>query len=76
MSFRFKKSDYQQPPQEDLENGLRQKPCFARFQDAASMAMDDKRRSELKKKLRDGIDRDEFEKYRKSDTEVVLPMVH
>ena len=74
MSFRSKNSDHRELPKQDLENGMRQKPRVSRFQDAANVAMDDKRRTELKKKLRDGIDRDEFEKYRKSDEEVVPAM--
>ena len=71
MSFRSKNSDYRELPKQDLENGMRQKPRVSRFKDAANVVMDDKRRTELKKKLRDGIDRDEFEKYRKSDEEVI-----
>lgn len=75
---RPKKSD------EDLESGrndesnghskqngdARKRPDIFRFKDAASTAVDDERREELKNTLLKGIDRDELEQFRKSDDEL------
>lgn len=50
----------------DLENGRRR----TRFQDTVDAAVDNQRRTDLKAKLKEGIDRDGLEKYRKSSDEV------
>ena len=54
---------------EDIETG-RQKPTAARFRDAAHVSLIDRRREELKRKLKEGIDREWLHKYRKSPEEV------
>ena len=59
----------QQRRYEDVETG-RQKPTAARFRDAAHIELSDRRREELKRKLKEGIDRDWWHKYRKDPDEV------
>ena len=54
----------------DLEHGLHQKPRISRFKDAVNLAIDSKKRSDLKQRLKEGIDRDGLEKFRKSENEV------
>ena len=54
---------------DDIETG-RKKPTAARFRDAAHVSLIDRRREELKKKLKEGIDREWLHKYRKSPEEV------
>lgn len=56
---------------EDVETG-RQKPTAARFRDAAHIALSDRRKEDLKRKLKEGIDRDWLHKYRKDPEEVRL----
>nr|OQO26190.1 hypothetical protein B0A51_08302 [Rachicladosporium sp. CCFEE 5018] len=46
------------------------RPDVWRFKDAANHALADKRRDDLKKALVEGIDRQELEKFRKSDDEL------
>ncbi|KXL45449.1 MAG: hypothetical protein FE78DRAFT_70933 [Acidomyces sp. 'richmondensis'] len=46
------------------------RPKLWRFKDAANTALEDKRREELKKALLHGINRDQLEKFRKSDEEL------
>jgi len=53
------------------QNGdARPRPNIFRFRDAANSALQDKQRDELKKTLLTGIDRDQLEKYRKSDDDL------
>lgn len=57
----------------DIESGLngaRNKPKIFRFQDAARTAILDSRREELKKKLLQGVDDVDLERYRKSDDQL------
>ncbi|QIX02126.1 hypothetical protein AMS68_007643 [Peltaster fructicola] len=70
------------PSDDDLESGKQQnghsgqngdvkpRPNLFRFKDAATTALEDQRREELKKALLHGIDRDQLEQYRKSDEEL------
>jgi hypothetical protein len=53
----------------DLESGHQQRR-FAGFKDAVEYAMDRQTTAALKEQLRTGVDRREFEKYRKSEEEV------
>ena len=54
----------------DLENGKPQQPQKYRFKDIAHVAIEDSRTRELKKALREGIEHDRLEKFRKTDEEV------
>ena len=73
INFRSRKPHDQNQSSGDLENGLRPKPRVVGFKDVATLALDDKRRNELKTKLKEGIERGALEKYRKSDEEVDMP---
>ena len=55
---------------DDIETG--RKPLASRFKDVANLAVSDNRRGELKKLLKEGIDRDWLHKYRKDPDEVRL----
>ena len=55
----------------DLESG-RPKKRFAGFKDAVDYAMDRRTTMVLKEQLRKGVDRREFEIFRKSDEEVCM----
>lgn len=61
-------------PDETGENGengdAKPRPRLFNFKDAANTALEDQRREDLKKALLEGIDRDQLEKYRKSDDEL------
>ena len=65
-------------PNEDLESGGRQngngnakpRPNMWRFRDAAHTALEDKRREDLKRALLQDIDRQQLEKFRKSDEQL------
>ncbi|MCJ1353910.1 MAG: hypothetical protein MMC33_003897 [Icmadophila ericetorum] len=70
INFRSRKPHDQNQSSGDLENGLRPKPRVVGFKDVATLALDDKRRNELKTKLKEGIERGALEKYRKSDEEL------
>lgn len=52
------------------DGSARPRPDVWRFRDAAMTALEDKRREELKKTLLEGVDREELEKFRKSDEEL------
>ena len=54
---------------QDLESGHRRKR-FGGFKDAVEYALDRRTTAALKEQLKNGVDRQEFEKYRKSDEEV------
>lgn len=68
--------------QSDLENGelngnakgqngnAKPRPRMFQFRDAVNSAMEDKRRDDLKKALLQGIDRNQLEKFRKTDEEL------
>ena len=73
INFRSRKAVEQNQFTNDVESGLRPKPRGSGFKDVASLTLDDKRRNELKTKLKEGIDRGALEKYRKSDDEVDIP---
>lgn len=74
--------DTRQQSNGDIESGLhsysnghsngdaRPRPRLWKFKDAASTAVEDRRRDELKKALLNDIDRDGLEKFRKSDEEL------
>jgi hypothetical protein len=53
----------------DLESG-RTLRKFPRFKDAVEFTMAERTKRLLKEQLRNGLDGDEFEKFRKSDEEV------
>lgn len=54
-----------------LQNGnARPRPEVWRFKDAARTALEDKRREELKKTILQAVDRDQLEKFRKSEEEL------
>ncbi|KPM34606.1 hypothetical protein AK830_g11968 [Neonectria ditissima] len=57
-------------PSNNRDASRRQRPRVFQFQDAARTALEDARRTELKRALLHGIDRDGLEKYRKSDQEL------
>lgn len=60
-------------PHEDIETG-KLRPTAARFRDAAHITLSDRRRDELKRKLKEGIDRDWCSEYRKDPEEVnIIP---
>ena len=59
--------DYKPDDLEAVITASRRKP---RFQDIVNAAVHDDFHAELKRKLKDGVDRDEFEKYRKSVSEL------
>lgn len=48
----------------------RPRPNMFRFRDAANTALEDRRRETLKKSLLEGVNREEFEGFRKSDEEL------
>jgi hypothetical protein len=54
----------------DLESGQHKTRRFGGFKDAVEYAMDRQITASLKEQLRSGVDREEFEKCRKSDEEV------
>ncbi|MCJ1245278.1 hypothetical protein MMC30_002481 [Trapelia coarctata] len=54
----------------DEETGPPPRPRPSRFRDLANLALEDQKMRELKKRLRDGIDSDDWESYRKSDDEL------
>lgn len=60
-------SDYKPDDLEAAISASRRKP---RFKDIVNAAVHDEFHSELKRKLKDGVDRDELEKYRKSVSEL------
>ena len=64
----------------DVERGpngnARKRPDMFRFRDAATAALGDKRRQDLKDSLLKGVDREGLEKFRKSDDEVSLQSLH
>ena len=70
ISFRSREHKDQNQHAGDVESGLRAKPKVSRFKDVANLAIDDKRRMELKTQLKEGIDRDALEKFRKSQGEL------
>ena len=55
---------------DDLENAISSTRRKPRFRDVVNSAMHDSFHAELKRKLKDGVDRDELEKYRKSQAEL------
>ncbi|KAJ8608998.1 hypothetical protein MRB53_039357 [Persea americana] len=55
---------------QQANGNARPKPSLFRFRDAADTKVQDERREELKKALLSGIDRNELEKFRKSDDEL------
>ena len=55
----------------DLESGHQHKR-FAGFKDAVDYVVDRRTTAALKEQLKKGVDRNEFEKYRKSDEQVGL----
>ena len=69
-SFRSQRQNDHANDDKDIENGLHQRPRFSRFRDAVTLAIDNKKRADLKKQLKEGIDRDGLEQYRKSEEEV------
>ena len=56
----------------DLESGYKQhnQKRFPRFKDVVEHTMAERTKTALKEQLRGGIERDTFEKFRKSDEEV------
>ncbi|MCJ1378312.1 hypothetical protein MMC17_001409 [Xylographa soralifera] len=54
----------------DLENGKPPQPQKHRFKDIANLALEDSRTRELKKALREGIENDHLEKFRKTEDEL------
>ena len=54
----------------DLEAGSRRGAVRARFRDIVGSVIEDERRMKMKKALLNGIDRYNFEHFRKSDEEV------
>ncbi|EXJ64792.1 hypothetical protein A1O7_01130 [Cladophialophora yegresii CBS 114405] len=54
----------------DLESGHHEQRRFAGFKDAVEYALDRRTTAVLKEQLRTGVDRREFEKYRKSGEEI------
>ena len=57
----------------DIESGYKPRR-FARFKDAVEFTMEERNKSMLKEQLRTGVERDAFEKFRKSDEEVFLSL--
>ena len=55
---------------DDLENAISSTRRKPRFRDVVNSAMHDSFHAELKRKLKDEVDRDELEKYRKSQAEL------
>ena len=55
---------------DDLESAISSTRRRPRFQDIASLAMQNNFHAELKRKLKDGVDHDGLEKYRKSISEI------
>ena len=58
-------SSHQYKP-DDLESAISSSRRTLRFRDVVNLAVQDKFHAELKRKLKDGVDRDALEKYRKS----------
>ena len=54
----------------DLENGKPPQPQKHRFKDIANLALEDSRTRDLKKALREGIEHDHLEKFRKTEDDV------
>lgn len=54
----------------DEETGPPPRSRPTRFRDLAHLALEDQKMRELKKLIKDGIDGDDWESYRKSDEEV------
>lgn len=52
----------------DLESGI--KPRFPKFKDAVELAMAERTTALLKKQLSEGIDANDYQKYRKSEEKV------
>ena len=69
-SFRSQRQHDHANVDKDIENGLHQRPRISRFKDAVDLATDNRKRADLKKRLKDGIDRDGLEQFRKSEEEV------
>ena len=59
--------NYQPDDLESAVSSTRRKP---RFRDVVNLTMDNSFHNELKKKLKEGVDTDEFEKFRKSQDEL------
>lgn len=59
-----------QEDRHDEETGPPPRPRGSRFKDLANLAVEDQKMRELKKCLRDGVDSDDWESFRKSDEEV------
>ena len=54
----------------DVETGVQRPKKFKRFKDAVNVAIADKKRSEIKALLMEGVNPGGLDKYRKSDEEV------
>ena len=54
----------------DEEAGVVKRPRALRFRDMANIAVEDQRMQEIKKNLKEGIDHDSWEDFRKTDEEV------
>ena len=54
----------------DEETGPPPRPRPSRFRDLLHLALEDQKMRELKKRLRDGVESDDWERFRKSDEEV------
>jgi hypothetical protein len=59
----------------DEESGPPPRPRPSRFRDLANLALEDQRMRELKKLIKDGIEADNWESFRKSDEEVRITLV-
>jgi len=59
----------------DEETGPPPRPRPLRFRDLANLALEDQRMQELKNLIKDGIDADDWESFRKSDEEVRITLV-
>ena len=57
------------PRDGDLENGFRKRK-LPRFRDAVNLAVEERASGALKQQLTAGVDRDEFERYRKNPTQI------
>lgn len=55
---------------DDLERAISSTRRKTRFRDVVNVALHDNFHAELKRKLKEGVDRDELEKYRKSQVEL------
>lgn len=54
----------------DIETGFVRKRKFGGFKDAVDLVMEQRTTAALKRELQSGVDRDEFERYRKDDDEI------